>query len=79
LGQKHKDAGKKSIFAQINCPKGKVNRFGAPIEMDIWNGQKVYTFLSGRESFFDDLQKTIQYVFANYKSLAELKLALESP
>lgn len=79
LLKKHKDAGKKSIFAQINCPKGKVNRFGAPIEMDIWNGQKVYTFLSGRESFFDDLQKTIQYVFANYKSLAELKLALESP
>ena len=74
--QKHKDAGKKAIFAQINCPKGKVNRFGGSAEMDIWNGKQVYAFLSGRESFFDDLLKTIQYVFANYKSLTELKLAL---
>jgi len=74
--QKHKDAGKKAIFAQINCPKGKVNRFGGSAEMDIWNGKQVYAFLSGRESFFDDLLKTFQYVFANYKSLTELKLAL---
>jgi len=78
LLKKHKDAGKKAIFAQINCPDGKVNRFGAPIEIDIWNGQQVYAFLSGRESFFDDLQKTFQYVFANYKTFAELKLALGS-
>ena len=77
LLKKHRDAGKKAIFAQINCPKGKVNRFGASAEMDIWNGQQVYAFLSGREDFFDDLLKTTQYVFNNYKSLAELKTALE--
>lgn len=77
LLKRHKDNGKKAIFAQINCPKGKVKRFGASAEMDIWNGQQVYAFLSGRESFFDDLQKTVQYVFYNYKSLAELKAALE--
>jgi hypothetical protein len=75
--KKHKEAGKKAIFAQINCPEGKVNRFGASAEMDIWNGQQVYAFLSGREDFFDDLKKTIQHVFNNYKSLAELKTALE--
>jgi len=77
LLKKHREAGKKAIFVQINCPKGKVNRFGASAEMDIWNGRQVYAFLSGREDFFDDLQKTIQYVFNNYKSLAELKTALE--
>ncbi len=74
--QKHKDAGKKAIFAQINCPKGKVKRFGGSAGVDIWNGKQVYAFLSGRESFFDDLLKTVQYVFQNYKSLTELKLAL---
>ena len=77
LLKKHKKSGKKAIFAQINCPKGKVNRFGASEEMDIWNGQQVYAYLAGRESFFDDLQQTVQYVFANYKSSAELKTALE--
>lgn len=78
LLKEHKDAGKKAIFAQINCPKGKVNRFGGSADMDIWNGQQVYAFLSGRETFFDELQKTVQHVFANYKSSAELKLALGS-
>lgn len=77
LLKKHKDAGKKAILAQINCPNGKVNRFGASVEMDIWNGKQVYAFLSDRECFFDDLQNTIQHVFANYKSSAELKTALE--
>jgi hypothetical protein len=77
LLKKQKEFGKKAIFAQINCPKGKVSRYGASDEIDIWNGQEVYTYLSGRESFFDDLQQTIQYVFAHYKSLAEIKAALE--
>jgi hypothetical protein len=75
--EKHKAAGKKTIFAQINCPKGKVKRFGASADMDIWNGQQVYAFISGRESFFDDLLKTVGYVFSNCNSLAELKTALE--
>lgn len=76
LLNKHKESGKKAIFAQINCPKGKVNRFGASQDMDIWNGQEVYTFLSGRESFFDDLLRTLQYVYTNYESSTELKTAL---
>lgn len=74
----HKATGKKAIFAQINCPNGKVNRFGASDEIDIWNGLQIYTYLSGRDSFFHDLQQTIQHVFANYKSSAELKTALET-
>jgi hypothetical protein len=77
LLKKHVESGKKAIFAQINCPKGKVNRFGASSEIDIWNGQQIYAFLSGRESFFNDLLLTVQHVFSNYKSVAELKVALE--
>jgi hypothetical protein len=77
LLEKHKKEGKKVIFAQINCSGGKVNRYGASSDIDIWNGQQVYTFLSGRDTFFDDLLLTIQYVFSTYKTLIELKAALE--
>ena len=76
LLQKHKAAGKKVIFAQINCPGGKVNRFGAPSDIDVWNGQEVYQFLSGRASFFADLLLTVQYVFSHFKTFASLKSAL---
>ena len=52
LLKKYVESGKKAIFAQINCPKGKVNRYGSSSEIDIWNGPQIYAFLSGRESFF---------------------------
>lgn len=74
--KKHKEEGKKAIFVQVNCPKGKVNRFGAPRDMDIWNGEEAYTFLSGRETFWKDLLSTIHVVFHEYRTFNSLKAAL---
>ena len=68
--------GKKVILAQINCPNGKVSRYGAPPDLQIMNGVEIYEYLSGRKTFFDDLLSTLQYTFANYKTLASLKTAL---
>jgi hypothetical protein len=78
LLEKHAEEGKTAIFAQMNCPKGKVNRFGASANSKVlfMNGQQLYAFLSGRESFFDDLLRTVAHAFTSFKTLAELKAAL---
>jgi len=68
--------GMKAILVQINCPDGRVNRFKAPASVEVWDGKKAYTHLSGRDTFFDDLNKTLEYVFANYKTYDELKATL---
>lgn len=75
--KKHIDNGKRAIFVQINCPNGKTKRFGAHQSIEIWNGVQAYTFLSGRETFFDDLIKTVQYVFTNFKTYSALKQNLK--
>jgi hypothetical protein len=74
--KKQADKGVTAILIQINCPDGKVNRFKADPRIKVWNGQEAYAHFSGRASFFDDLQKTLTYVFAKFKTLAELKLCL---
>jgi hypothetical protein len=74
--KKNKAEGRDAILVEVNCPNGKVNRFGAPENIKVWNGKTTYAFLSGRESFFDDLLSTLQYVFANFKTYAELKRGL---
>ena len=74
--KKHKAEGKQAIFVQVNCPQGKVKRFGASPDVDIWNGKQAYTFLSGRETFMNDLLSTIQFVFSEYQTVDSLKAAL---
>ena len=76
--KKHADAGKRAILVEVNCPGGKVNRFGAHQSVHVWNGQEAYHFLSGRPSFFEDLEKTMKHVFAAFKTYAELKITLET-
>ena len=73
---KNHEKGKQAILVEVNCPGGKVTRYGAPASIEVWNGKTTYTFLSGRDSFFDDLQQTLQYVFTNFKTLAQLKRGL---
>lgn len=73
---KNRSEGKRAILVEVNCTGGKVTRFGAPTELEIWTGQKTYAFLSGREGFFEDLQSTIRHVFSEFKTLEELKRAL---
>ena len=73
------DAGKRGILVEVNCPGGRVARFGAHTSVEVWNGQKAYAFLSGREEFFNDLIKTLKYASENYMTYPELKSALETP
>jgi len=67
------DQGKKAVLVEVNCPKGKVCRFGAPPEVEVLNGQQAYARVSGRESFFDDLNTTLAYVFKTFKTYDALK------
>ena len=75
----HVDKGRRAILVEVNCPGGKVNRFGADPSVKVWNGQQAYEFLSGRASFFEDLEKTVKHVFANFKTYAQVSAALETP
>lgn len=67
------DQGKKVVLVEVNCPKGKVCRFGAPPEIEVLNGEQAYARVSGRESFFDDLNTTLAYVFKTFKTYEALK------
>jgi len=72
------DAGKRAILVEVNCPGGRVCRFGAHKSVEVWNGREAYSFLSGNETFFDDLAKTLKYVSESFKTYVELKAALEN-
>lgn len=61
------------VFVQVNCPGGKVNRFNADPRIKVWNGKDTYKFLSGRDTFFEDLLKTTNYTFQKFKTYDELK------
>lgn len=64
--------GKKAVLVEVNCPAGKVCRFGAPPEVEVLNGQQAYARVSGRETFFLDLKSTLAYVFKNFKTFDAL-------
>jgi hypothetical protein len=74
--KEYEEKGITAILVQVNCPNGKVNRYGADPSVKIWNGREAYEFLSGRKTFFDDLLETVTYVFANFKTQAQLKESL---
>jgi hypothetical protein len=77
--KKQADLGKQAILVQVNCPGGRVNRFGADPSVKVWNGPTAYTFLSNRGTFFDDLLETMTYTFANFKTYTSLKAAIGTP
>ncbi len=74
----HAEKGILTVLVQVNCPNGKVNRYGTRSNVKIWNGQEAYKHFSGRDSFFDDLQKTMEHVFKTYKTYDKLKKTLET-
>jgi hypothetical protein len=76
--QKLVTQGKKAVLVEVNCPKGKVNRFGAPPEIEVLNGQQAYARNSGRESFFDDLNSTLSHVFKTFKTYEALTKGIAS-
>jgi hypothetical protein len=77
--KKHADAGIIAVLVEVNCPNGKVARFGAPENVHVLNGEDAYTLLSGRKGFFKDLLQTIQYAFETFKTHDALKESLGIP
>ena len=72
------DAGKQAILVLINCKAKKAPRFKAPESVGVLTGREAYAKLSGRETFFDDLNATLSWCFATYKTHAELSAALSA-
>jgi hypothetical protein len=64
--------GMKVHFVQVTCQAGKVNRHGAPPEINVMDGKMAYEYLSGRETFFDDLNATLAYTFKTFKTYTAL-------
>ncbi len=58
----------RTIFVQINCPDGKVCRSYAPADAEIFNGREIYTLVSGRPDFYDDLLRVMTYVFRTFQN-----------
>lgn len=67
------DEGKKSILVMINTEKKTLPRFKAPKSVDVMSGRQVYTYLSGRDTFYDDLIKTLGHTFTHYDSHLKLE------
>ena len=64
--------GKKAILAQIQCGDKKPPRHGLPPEIVVMNGQQMYEYLSGRPTFFNDLNETLAFTFKNFKAYEAL-------
>jgi hypothetical protein len=67
------DSGKKPFLVFVNCVKKKVPRFGAPDAITVLNGRDAYAYLSGRDTFFADLNTTLSYTFTKFKKYEELE------
>ena len=65
-------SGKKAILAQIQCGDKKPPRHGLPPEITVMNGQEMYEYLSGRPTFFNDLNETLAFTFKNFKTYEAL-------
>ena len=64
--------GVRAILVEVNCPGGKVNRYGAPASVEVWNGRQAYEFLSGRPDFFDRLLHTLSETMRQHKEFDAL-------
>ncbi len=64
--------GVRAILVEVNCPGGKVNRYGAPASVEVWNGRQAYEFLSGRADFFDRLLHTLSETMRQHKEFDAL-------
>jgi len=64
--------GMKVHFVQVHCEPGKVPRHGAPPEINVMDGKMAYEYLSGRATFFNDLNATLAYTFKTFKTYASL-------
>lgn len=65
--------GHRGILVLVNVSKKTVPRFGAPRSIEVVSGRQMYTELSGRDTFFDDLQRTLSATFDRFKTYSSLR------
>lgn len=63
--------GIKSRLVLINCKNGNVPRFKSPDYIDVWDGKKFYSHITGSDSFYDRLLETFSYTFRNFNNPEE--------
>lgn len=68
-----KNAGKRAVLVLVNCDRATPPRFGAPTGIDVLSGHRAYTELSGRTSFFSDLNKVLAATFSAFKEYEDLQ------
>lgn len=69
-----KEGGAKVFLAEINCPGGRVNRYGWPTDVTVLNGEQAYTHLAGgRVTFWNDLIYTISETFRRFSTYSEIQ------
>ena len=61
----------KAILVIINCFKECIPRFGLPDCIQVMHGEEAYAHLSGRDSYYHDLQKALE-LFAQSKATGPL-------
>jgi hypothetical protein len=69
-------SGKKAYLVLVNCNKKSVPRFKAPEAVQVLTGKQAYAYMSGRESFWEDLMATFEHTFATYPTYKDLEAQL---
>lgn len=76
------EEGKSATLVLVNSEKKKLPRFKAPPAVQVVNGRQVYAQLSGRDTFYEDLVKTLDETFKRfptYEALESEQSASPSP
>jgi hypothetical protein len=71
------EKGREAILVFVNCPK-KAPRFKAPASIKVLTGREAYGRFSGRDTFFDDLNTTLNWCFATFKKYSDLESAINT-
>lgn len=67
------EGGVAAILVLVNINTKKPRRFQAPNSVTVLSGREMYARLSGRDTFFDDLNATLAETFARFKTWDELR------
>jgi hypothetical protein len=73
------EEGKKSILVLVNSAKKTLPRFKAPRTVEVVSGRQIYAYLSGRDTFYDDLLETLNQTFRRYPTYASLEAEAATP
>jgi len=67
------EEGKIATLVMINSARKTLPRFKAPAAVKVLSGKQVYAYLSGRDTFYDDLVKTLGETFKRFPTYEQLE------